>query len=102
MLPVGKFLEPNYGKLIAFIGLMIILFYLAYPNFSEPCYYGRECSAGDFACVESAYESLSVCERAKTVYSFLFSAIAYLIACSFFLAYKLLRGDAYTYYYEQG
>ncbi|HLC48132.1 MAG TPA: hypothetical protein VJI13_03580 [Candidatus Norongarragalinales archaeon] len=101
MLPIGKFLEPNYGKLVAFIGLMIIVFYLAFPNLSTSCYYGTECKRSDFACVSSAYEALSVCERTKTLYSIGFSALAYIIACSFFLGYKLLGNEAYSYYYEQ-
>ncbi|MFH0971646.1 MAG: hypothetical protein V1835_03705 [Candidatus Micrarchaeota archaeon] len=102
MLPIAKFLEPNYGKLIAFIGLMIITFYFAFPALSTPCYYGSDCKVSDVACVSSAYDALSVCERSKTIYSMLFSGFAYLISCAFFLAYKLLRNEAYSYYYEQG
>ncbi|MFH1257686.1 MAG: hypothetical protein ABIG96_03590 [Candidatus Micrarchaeota archaeon] len=102
MLPLGKFFEPNYGKLVPFISLMIIIFYLAYPNLSTDCYYGENCRFGDAACVSSAYEALSSCNKDKALYSIAYSSIAYLISCAFFLGYKLLRNEAYSYYYEQG
>lgn len=101
MLPIGKFLEPNYGKLVAFIAIMILFFTLAFPNLSKPCYYGSSCKNSDFACVSSAYEALSVCERSKTLYSLGFSVLAYIISCIFFLLFKVVRNEAYSYYYEQ-
>jgi hypothetical protein len=102
MLPIAKFLEPNYGKLVAFVGFMIVVFYLALPNLSAPCYYGTKCRVLDVACVSSAYDALSSCEKVKVFYSVIFSAISYIVACFFFLGYKLLRNEAYSYYYEQG
>ncbi|MEK6842872.1 MAG: hypothetical protein AABY04_00120, partial [Candidatus Micrarchaeota archaeon] len=79
MLPIGKFLEPNYGKLVGFFISMAIIFYFASPLLSVPCYYGFDCKIKDVACVSSAYDALSVCERSKTIYSLAFSLIAYLL-----------------------
>ncbi|MEK6953601.1 MAG: hypothetical protein AABX01_01225 [Candidatus Micrarchaeota archaeon] len=105
MLPVGKFLEPNYGKLIPFIGLLILIFYLAYPDLSEQCHYaeqGERCKIGTPSCVNSVYDALSVCERTKALYSLGFTALSYIISCLFFLGFKVIRNEAYSYYYEQG
>ncbi|MFH1751280.1 MAG: hypothetical protein ABH863_06370 [Candidatus Micrarchaeota archaeon] len=103
MLPIGKFLEPNWGKIVAFVGIMIIVFQLAYPEFKEPCYYSdiRKCGFGEVSCISSPYESLFVCERNKALFSVGFTVAAYLVSCLFFLAYKLLNNEAYSYYYEQ-
>ncbi|MBI5224579.1 hypothetical protein HY989_01795 [Candidatus Micrarchaeota archaeon] len=80
---------------------MAIIFLIANPILSIPCYYGSECKIKDVACVSSAYDALSVCERSKTIYSIIFSVAAYVMSCFAFLCYKLLRKDAYSYYYEQ-
>ncbi len=102
MLPIGKFVEPNYGKLVALIALVIPIYALIYPSYSVPCYYGSNCRLGDAACVSSEYDALSTCERTKTLYAVSLTILAYVISCIFFLAYKLLRNEAYAYYYEQG
>jgi hypothetical protein len=101
MLPIAKFIEPNWAKLIPFITVMILFYFLLFPTFSKNCYYGEDCKMRDVACVASAYDSLTTCERTKTLYAMGLTILAYLIGCLFFLGYKLLSGDAYSYYYEQ-